>query len=159
MTSSAFFHRCHAVSVHRKYCEKQGLHQLPASSSDVWFCLGHLNYELSDRHPVRSCVLGKDVEGWHIQCSAPATHPLDYSQGEWACEDYYTRAWLPTVPQRKENYKKMLMVKENVENGKKWMEKMAQEHGWVLYPKVADGWNTWCVKLWPDSCSPEAVEQ
>jgi len=142
MTSTT--HSCHAISSDGSGCDKPGLHKYPLST-DVWFCLTHLNYERRTGRPVRPCDVGKqdNIGDSSPDCQVRATHPVDYWPGRWACKAHYVRYWSSTVPAKRDNHFEWLATKENVERGRLWMEQMSREHGWILDDAVVDGWPTW----------------
>jgi len=144
MTSTT--HSCHAISADGSGCDQPGTRKYPLTT-DVWFCLTHMNYERKPGRPVRACDVGKeDNLGGSTDCQVAATHPVDYWPGHWACKAHYERYWSSTVPAKRDDHFMWLRSKENAHNCRLWMEKMSREEGWVLDETLLDGWPSWkCV--------------
>jgi len=141
MTSST--HTCDALLADGTLCANPGTRKYPYST-DVWFCLLHMNYERKPSRPVRVCDVGKGEHlGEGTDCQVAATRPVEYWPGHWACEAHYLRYWSDTVPAKREQHFDWLWKKENALSCRLWMEKMSREEGWVLVETVLDGWPSW----------------
>jgi len=141
MTSTT--HTCDALLADGSGCTQPGTRKYPRST-DVWFCLTHMNYERKPSRPVRVCDVGKeDHLGGATDCQVAATRPVEYWPGHWACEAHYLRYWSDTVPAKRVNHFDWLWKKENALNCRLWMERMSREEGWVLEETILDGWPSW----------------
>jgi len=122
MTSCA--HTCDALLADGSLCAKPGTRKFPLST-DVWFCLSHMNYERKPSRPVRVCDVGKKEKlGEGRDCQLAATRPVEYWPGHWACQGHYVRYWAGTVPEKRDDHFDWLRKKENDLYYRLWVNKI-----------------------------------